>query len=334
MAAGRRRLSKLVWEAAAARRGRPSFLCSTYHLSPSASTSQHSFFSSWLERNVGCYDLPANPRPFTLGTTHSSLSSTPRGLAQVLDLAPASTPSSYRSPVSGSPSTSQSVYCPQINIPSLLYVSDVKTDTQTHVSEPSKRGDSCTPTEKNNSSSKHRSPWSSREVVNWPNAISFGRLLSGPLLAWLIMEGLLQPAVVGLIIAGASDWFDGYIARRQGINSVFGTYLDPLADKVLIGCVAFSMAQAGYLSLALVALVIARDAALIGGSIVLSAQNLKSQVTSLRDLYNATKGGAQKIEPLYISKINTVFQLALVGVALLQPAFGIEDSYSLIPLLR
>ncbi|MCO5564118.1 hypothetical protein L7F22_017774 [Adiantum nelumboides] len=151
---------------------------------------------------------------------------------------------------------------------------------------------------------------------------------------WLIMEGQLQPAVFGLIIAGASDWVDGYVARRQGIDSVFGTYLDPLADKVLIGCVAISMAQAGYLPLSLVAIVIARDVVLIGGSLALSAHNLKSQEASLQDIFQFTKGSAQKIEPLYISKINTVFQLVLVGMGLLQPAFGFEDSYQLIPLLR
>ncbi len=33
----------------------------------------------------------------------------------------------------------------------------------------------------------------------------------------------------------ASDWLDGYLARRTGSSSVFGSYLDPLADKVLIG---------------------------------------------------------------------------------------------------
>ena len=33
-----------------------------------------------------------------------------------------------------------------------------------------------------------------------------------------------------------SDWADGYVAKRYGQQSVLGSYLDPLADKVLIGC--------------------------------------------------------------------------------------------------
>lgn len=45
-----------------------------------------------------------------------------------------------------------------------------------------------------------------------------------------------------LVISGATDWLDGYFARRESIRSgrpsnVLGSYLDPLADKVLVGCV-------------------------------------------------------------------------------------------------
>lgn len=45
-----------------------------------------------------------------------------------------------------------------------------------------------------------------------------------------------------LVISGATDWLDGYFARRESTNAgrpsnVLGSYLDPLADKVLVGCV-------------------------------------------------------------------------------------------------
>jgi len=44
-------------------------------------------------------------------------------------------------------------------------------------------------------------------------------------------------AVPILFVSSATDWLDGYFARIQQRNSVLGSYLDPLADKVLIGCV-------------------------------------------------------------------------------------------------
>ena len=40
-----------------------------------------------------------------------------------------------------------------------------------------------------------------------------------------------------LAVSSATDWLDGYFARIQQRNSVLGSYLDPLADKVLIGSV-------------------------------------------------------------------------------------------------
>ncbi|KAI6704267.1 hypothetical protein NL676_013403 [Syzygium grande] len=57
----------------------------------------------------------------------------------------------------------------------------------------------------------------------------------------MIANGWHTAAFVGLAISGATDWLDGYVARKMNINSVVGSYLDPLADKVLIGCVALAM---------------------------------------------------------------------------------------------
>lgn len=44
-------------------------------------------------------------------------------------------------------------------------------------------------------------------------------------------------AVPSLIVSGVTDWLDGYYARKAGGFNVLGSYLDPLADKVLVGCV-------------------------------------------------------------------------------------------------
>lgn len=79
--------------------------------------------------------------------------------------------------------------------------------------------------------------WTRREVFNLANGLSLGRLLSGPLLAACIVKGQWAMAVPGLAVSGATDWLDGYVARRAGLQSVLGSYLDPLADKVLVGCV-------------------------------------------------------------------------------------------------
>ena len=67
-------------------------------------------------------------------------------------------------------------------------------------------------------------------------------MLAGPLVAYLILEAHWPAAFVTLGIAGASDWLDGYVAKSTGQGSVLGSYLDPLADKILMGCTAGALA--------------------------------------------------------------------------------------------
>ncbi|CBI23193.3 hypothetical protein VitviT2T_014558 [Vitis vinifera] len=172
-----------------------------------------------------------------------------------------------------------------------------------------------------------------KSFMNLPNLISFSRLASGPLLAWMILNEWYLSAFVGLAISGATDWLDGYMARKMGINSVIGSYLDPLADKVLIGCVALAMVDKDLLHPGLVGLVVLRDVALIGGAVYKRASSLGWEWKSWFDFFNLDGTHPQKVEPLFISKVNTVLQLALVTAALLQPEFGTQETESYITYL-
>jgi len=88
----------------------------------------------------------------------------------------------------------------------------------------------------------HDAGWTRQEVINIPNALSVGRLLSGPLVAHLIMQHQWPAALTTLAIAGISDWADGYAAKHWNQSSVLGSYLDPLADKVLVCCTVGALA--------------------------------------------------------------------------------------------
>ncbi|OVA10558.1 CDP-alcohol phosphatidyltransferase [Macleaya cordata] len=158
--------------------------------------------------------------------------------------------------------------------------------------------------------------------VNLPNMISMSRLVSGPFLGWMIMNEWYFSAFVGLAISGVTDWLDGYVARKMGINSVVGSYLDPLADKVLIGCVALAMVKMDLLQSWLVGLVVLRDVGLVSGAVYKRASSLNWQWKSWSEFTNLNGTHRQKVEPLFLSKVNTVFQLVLVAAALLQPEFG------------
>ncbi|EEF43894.1 cardiolipin synthase (CMP-forming), mitochondrial [Ricinus communis] len=172
-----------------------------------------------------------------------------------------------------------------------------------------------------------------KSFINLPNFVSFTRLVSGPVIGWMITNEMYSSAFVGLAISGATDWLDGFIARKMRINSVVGSYLDPLADKVLIGSVALAMVHMDLLHPGLVGLVVLRDIALVGGAIYHRANSLGWKWNSWYDFFNLDGTRPEKVEPLFISKVNTVFQLVLVAAALLQPEFGTEETQSYITYL-
>ncbi len=78
-------------------------------------------------------------------------------------------------------------------------------------------------------------PASSSRVWTIPNLISLVRLLLVPVFLWLLFKD--PPALVAaatlLAVLGASDWVDGYIARRYDQVSDFGKVFDPTADRIL-----------------------------------------------------------------------------------------------------
>ncbi len=68
-----------------------------------------------------------------------------------------------------------------------------------------------------------------------PNLISVLRLLAIPWFAWLLLHDDRKIAAgILLAVLGATDWVDGYIARRFDQGSTFGKIIDPVADRVLL----------------------------------------------------------------------------------------------------
>lgn len=163
------------------------------------------------------------------------------------------------------------------------------------------------------------------KFFNLPNSISISRMASGPAIGWMILNEWYLYAFCGLVISGATDWLDGFVARKMNINSVMGSYLDPLADKILIACVAIAMVKMDLLNPGLVGIVVLRDVALVGGAVFTRASSLGWEWKSWSDFVNLEDAHSKKVEPLLISKINTVFQLLLVAASLLQTELGAEE---------
>jgi len=101
-----------------------------------------------------------------------------------------------------------------------------------------------------------------REVLNVPNGITIGRLfLIPPVLLLMGSDVLWRNLVASLLFATASglDLLDGYLARRQGLVTVFGKFVDPLADKLMAMAVMVYLVALGALPAWLVVLMIGRD---------------------------------------------------------------------------
>lgn len=70
-----------------------------------------------------------------------------------------------------------------------------------------------------------------------PNLITYLRLICVPLLVLFFLwpfEGHRTLCAAIFIIAAVSDWLDGYLARRWQVESPFGAFLDPVADKIIV----------------------------------------------------------------------------------------------------
>lgn len=142
-----------------------------------------------------------------------------------------------------------------------------------------------------------------------PNIITFCRLAAVPLAVWLILNEEILLAFWLFVIAGISDAVDGYLAKRFDAVTVLGSYLDPLADKALLVSVYITLGVVGHLDNWLVILVVFRDLLIVGGALVFQ--------TMTQSLI---------MQPLFISKINTVAQIVLAALVLAAVGFKVDPN--------
>ncbi|MEF2230998.1 MAG: CDP-diacylglycerol--glycerol-3-phosphate 3-phosphatidyltransferase [Pseudodesulfovibrio sp.] len=91
-----------------------------------------------------------------------------------------------------------------------------------------------------------------KEIFNLPNCLTMARVLAAPIVVFLLyLEMWFQfrlgaySAFVVYFLACMTDYFDGKIAREQNIITNLGKFLDPLADKLLIGSILIMLVRLG-----------------------------------------------------------------------------------------
>jgi cardiolipin synthase len=139
-------------------------------------------------------------------------------------------------------------------------------------------------------------------IFTVPNVITLVRLLCIPLFLWLLFGAHYQTAAAILLaVLGATDWIDGFIARRYGQVSTFGKVLDPTADRILVGTAVISIMIYGAVPLWFGVATIAREVLVSAMVLLLAAM------------------GAARIDVLWVGKAGTF------GLMFAYPTFLLGD---------
>lgn len=116
-----------------------------------------------------------------------------------------------------------------------------------------------------------------RDVFNIPNLMTMGRIAVIPLILWLIDQGTPNSGVYAALVyaaAAITDLLDGILARRMGIVSVLGKFLDPLADKLLVTAALIWMVPMGRIPEWAVILLISREISITGLRSIASSEGV------------------------------------------------------------
>lgn len=136
------------------------------------------------------------------------------------------------------------------------------------------------------------------QVLTIPNLLSLIRLAALPFVYLDLVNGNEGRALVVLLVIVWSDYLDGYLARRLNQVSRIGRLFDPISDRILMVVVGIAMIVAGILPLWAVLVLVARDAVILIGGVVLMRRGIEPPQVS--DIGKAATFGLMTALPLFI----------------------------------
>lgn len=153
-----------------------------------------------------------------------------------------------------------------------------------------------------------------QDIWNVPNLLTLGRIAIIPVICWLIVSGTPLDCVIAAALFGlaaATDWLDGWLARRRNLVSLTGKFLDPLADKLLVMAVLVTLLPLDRVPVWFVIILLARE---------MSINGLRALAAGEGMIIDAGAGGKWK----------TAFQL--VGLSMLLLHYGYTINFGLFAL--
>ena len=144
-------------------------------------------------------------------------------------------------------------------------------------------------------------------MTNFINFITIARIFLAPIILVFLIFGNYLVCVLLFFLAGLTDYFDGYFARKYNAVSELGEILDPIADKILVVfiLIGLSVELDSQLMALLSSFIIARE---IG-------------VAALRD-YSARNNLSERTKVTFLAKAKTSVQLLTIGLYLLALAIS------------
>jgi CDP-diacylglycerol--glycerol-3-phosphate 3-phosphatidyltransferase len=142
--------------------------------------------------------------------------------------------------------------------------------------------------------------------LTWPTILTLFRIALLPVMVLVFyapFKGANIAASAVFIAAALTDWLDGWIARRFGMTSAFGAFLDPVADKLMVATTLFLLVQENH-----TAIMATLAAIIVGREITISA---------LRE-WMAEIGERTRVKVAGIGKVKTIAQLVALVVLLYQ----------------
>ncbi len=141
-----------------------------------------------------------------------------------------------------------------------------------------------------------------------PNQLTALRILLVPVFVWLLLQVDPYMKLLGVIVfvlASLTDIYDGYHARKYGVTTRLGAFLDPLADKLLITAAFFLYVGMGFLSLWMVILVVIRD-------VVVTALRVYAEIKN--------RPVVTSIEAKYKTLVQNIFVYVIMALILMKEA--------------
>ncbi|GLR12911.1 CDP-diacylglycerol--glycerol-3-phosphate 3-phosphatidyltransferase [Chitinimonas prasina] len=148
--------------------------------------------------------------------------------------------------------------------------------------------------------------------LNLPNLLTWARILMIPLIlgVYYLPDAWLSPLAKNLcgaalfMLAGITDWFDGYLARKWNQLSAFGAFLDPVADKLMVAAALILLVQLDRAEAWLAAIIIGREIT----------------ISALRE-WMAQLGSSKSVAVSLVGKFKTAAQMVAITVLLLHENF-------------